>query len=56
MSKQVKGIAANHHAAGGWGAVKATTAAIWGQKVIGHEVIAMFHMNQVKGFDCPGCV
>ncbi|HEY2451736.1 MAG TPA: FdhF/YdeP family oxidoreductase [Scandinavium sp.] len=55
MSKKVKGIAAYHHAAGGWGAVKATTAAVWGQKAIGREVIAMFHMNQVKGFDCPGC-
>lgn len=41
--------------AAGWGAVKAVAQALRGQMEIGHDVIAMFDMNKVDGFDCPGC-
>ncbi len=41
--------------AAGWGAVKAVAEALRGQMKIGHDVIAMFDMNKVDGFDCPGC-
>ena len=41
--------------AAGWGAVKAVAQALRGQMQIGHDVIAMFDMNKVDGFDCPGC-
>ena len=41
--------------AAGWGAVIAVAEALRGQMKIGHDVIAMFDMNKVDGFDCPGC-
>ncbi|XP_037929341.1 protein YdeP-like [Teleopsis dalmanni] len=41
--------------AGGWGALKAVTQAVGGQKNIGGDIIAMFSMNKPTGFDCPGC-
>lgn len=36
-------------------AVKAVTATVFSQKAVARDIIAMFKMNQVKGFDCPCC-
>lgn len=55
MSNGVPGVSDYQGPAGGWGAVKAVTASVFSQKAIARDVIAMFRMNQVKGFDCPGC-
>lgn len=41
--------------AAGWGAVKAVAEALREQMKVGHDIIAMFDMNKVDGFDCPGC-
>ncbi|MEY1277554.1 FdhF/YdeP family oxidoreductase [Providencia rettgeri] len=41
--------------AAGWGGVKAVAEALRGQMKVGHDIIAMFEMNKVDGFDCPGC-
>jgi len=47
----------NHYdgAAGGWGAVIACATQVISQKAPVRDTIALFKMNQVKGFDCPGC-
>ncbi|MBB1202138.1 CbbBc protein [Enterobacteriaceae bacterium 89] len=42
-------------AAGGWGAVIACATQVISQKSPVRDTIAIFKMNQVKGFDCPGC-
>ncbi|MRS17030.1 FdhF/YdeP family oxidoreductase [Enterobacteriaceae bacterium RIT691] len=42
-------------AAGGWGAVMSSAAHVLTQKAPVRDTIAMFKMNQDKGFDCPGC-
>lgn len=42
-------------AAGGWGAVIACATQVISQKAPVRDTIALFKMNQVKGFDCPGC-
>jgi molybdopterin-dependent oxidoreductase alpha subunit len=55
MKQNAEGIADYQGAAGGWGAVKSVTQAVRGQKTLRRGVIALFRMNQVKGFDCPGC-
>ncbi|RKQ38158.1 FdhF/YdeP family oxidoreductase [Enterobacter sp. R1(2018)] len=55
MKQNAEGIRDYHGAAGGWGAVKAVAQAVRGQKTLRRGVIAIFRMNQVKGFDCPGC-
>lgn len=41
--------------AGGWGALKAVTAAVKEQHNIRQDMIALFEMNKPVGFDCPGC-
>ena len=55
MKKGVPGVSGYQGPAGGWGAVKAVTASLFSQKAVARDIIAMFKMNQVKGFDCPGC-
>lgn len=55
MSNGVQGVSGYQGPAGGWGAVKAVTASVFSQKAVARDIIAMFRMNQVKGFDCPGC-
>ena len=55
MNNGVQGINGYQGPAGGWGAVKAVTASVFSQKAVARDIIAMFSMNQVKGFDCPGC-
>lgn len=42
-------------AAGGWGAVVASATHVLSQKSPFRDTIALFRMNQTKGFDCPGC-
>ncbi len=55
MKNGVPGVSGYQGPAGGWGAVKAVTASVFSQKAVARDIIAMFKMNQVKGFDCPGC-
>ncbi|MGS4818067.1 FdhF/YdeP family oxidoreductase [Raoultella terrigena] len=55
MTDTTRGLNEYQGAAGGWGAVKACTAHVLGQKTPVRDTIALFKMNQVKGFDCPGC-
>jgi len=42
-------------AAAGWGAVRAVVNSIRHEMNVQHGLIALFHMNKVDGFDCPGC-
>lgn len=55
MKNSVPGVSGYQGPAGGWGAVKAVSASVFSQKAITRDIIAMFKMNQVSGFDCPGC-
>lgn len=55
MKKGVQGIGGYQGPAGGWGAVKAVAASVFSQRAVARDIIAMFKMNQVSGFDCPGC-
>nr|VUD35138.1 formate dehydrogenase oxidoreductase protein [Raoultella sp. NCTC 9187] len=55
MTDTTRGLNEYQGAAGGWGAVKACTAHVLGQKTPVRDTIALFKMNQVQGFDCPGC-
>ncbi len=41
--------------AGGWGALKATAAALREQSVVLKGGKTLLSMNQPDGFDCPGC-
>ena len=52
MSKKIENYT---EAAGGWGAVRAVAQALREQMNMRHDVIALFDMNKVDGFDCPGC-
>lgn len=42
-------------AATGWGAVRAVVNSIRHNMDAQYGLIALFHMNKVDGFDCPGC-
>ncbi len=42
-------------AAGGWGALKASTKFIIQSRSIGRSVKSLLRVNQPDGFDCPGC-
>jgi len=55
MKKGVSGVSSYQGPAGGWGAVKAVSASVFSQRAVARDIIAMFKMNQVSGFDCPGC-
>src|ERR1700737_2569891 len=41
--------------AGGWGALKATAAALREQSIVLKGSKTLLSMNQPDGFDCPGC-
>ncbi len=41
--------------AGGWGALRAMGKALVEQGIPVHGMATLSHMNQPKGFDCPGC-
>ncbi|WP_297372068.1 FdhF/YdeP family oxidoreductase [Acidocella sp.] len=53
--RQVPGIKAYNHAAGGWGALRATAKAVREQMGVLDAPITLFHTNKPDGFDCPGC-
>jgi len=55
MKKNIQGLDQYEGAAGGWGAVKACASHVLTQKSPLRDTIALFKMNQDKGFDCPGC-
>jgi molybdopterin-dependent oxidoreductase alpha subunit len=55
MKKGVPGVSGYQGPAGGWGAVKAVSASVFSQRAVARDIIAMFKMNQISGFDCPGC-
>lgn len=55
MKKNIQGLDHYEGAAGGWGAVKACASYVVNQKSPLRDTIALFKMNQDKGFDCPGC-
>ncbi|WP_108650004.1 FdhF/YdeP family oxidoreductase [Dongshaea marina] len=42
-------------AAGGWGSLKATTKSVLQSKKTASNIRNLLKVNQVKGFDCPGC-
>ncbi|GGJ17237.1 formate dehydrogenase subunit alpha [Neoroseomonas lacus] len=44
-----------HDAAGGWGALRATGAALLGQDTALRGSATLLRVNQPDGFDCPGC-
>lgn len=43
-------------AVGGWGVVKFVVNVVCKQMDICQDVIVMFDMNKLEGFDCLGCV
>jgi molybdopterin-dependent oxidoreductase alpha subunit len=51
----VAGVGNYEGAAAGWGALKAVSDAIRGQKAVVKETHGLLTMNQPHGFDCPGC-
>lgn len=55
MKKSIQGLDHYDGAAGGWGAVRACASYVMTQKSPVRDTIALFKMNQEKGFDCPGC-
>nr|CBX71724.1 hypothetical protein YEW_KG44310 [Yersinia enterocolitica W22703] len=42
-------------AAGGWGSLEATTRFVLDSKQALKNIRNLLRVNQVKGFDCPGC-
>lgn len=53
--REVPGIRKYDAPAGGWGALKATSQAIWAQMETIKAPITLMRTNQPDGFDCPGC-
>lgn len=58
--REVPGVRPYDHAAGGWGALRATSMAIREQMLsVPAEAIkapiTLLRTNQPDGFDCPGC-
>ncbi len=54
MSRR-KSIQSYPFPAGGWGALKATTAALAEQRILVEGSATLMRMNKPEGFDCPGC-
>jgi molybdopterin-dependent oxidoreductase alpha subunit len=52
--RTVKGVKPYTHAAGGWGALRATAKAVREQLDLS-ETGVLLRTNQPAGFDCPGC-
>ena len=55
MKENKQGLDNYDGAAGGWGAVVSCATQVISQKAPLRDTIALFKMNQTKGFDCPGC-
>lgn len=55
MKKNKQNLQNYDGAAGGWGAVMSSATHVFSQKSPVRDTIALFKMNQTKGFDCPGC-
>ncbi|MDQ0086477.1 molybdopterin-dependent oxidoreductase alpha subunit [Variovorax boronicumulans] len=55
IRRDVPGIRKYDAPAGGWGALKATSQAIWAQMETIKAPITLMRTNQPDGFDCPGC-
>ncbi len=53
--REVPGIREYDHPAGGWGALKATSQAVWLQMESFKAPLTLLRTNQPDGFDCPGC-
>src|ERR1700742_1666810 len=53
--KDVPGVRPYDAPAGGWGALRATAAAIRDQMDVLEAPATLLHMNKPDGFDCPGC-
>jgi len=53
--KEVPGIKPYGGPAGGWGALRATAAAVQQQMTLTEAPILLMRTNQPAGFDCPGC-
>jgi molybdopterin-dependent oxidoreductase alpha subunit len=53
--RNVPGIRRYDHAAGGWGALRATAKAIREQMDVTEAPRLLFRTNKPDGFDCPGC-
>ncbi|WP_454813451.1 FdhF/YdeP family oxidoreductase [Labrys neptuniae] len=53
--RDVPGIRPYDSPAGGWGALKATAAAVRTQMEVLEAPLTFLRMNQPEGFDCPGC-
>jgi anaerobic selenocysteine-containing dehydrogenase len=53
--RDVPGIRRYDSPAGGWGALKATSQAIWLQMESINAPLTLLRTNQPDGFDCPGC-
>ena len=52
--REVPGISKYEGPAGGWGAVRATAAAVRRQMDAAEAPIMLMRTNQPDGFDCPG--
>src|ERR1700744_5283134 len=55
QKRDVPGVRPYDAPAGGWGALKATAAAIRNQMDVLEAPATLLHMNKPNGFDCPGC-
>ncbi|MBP0579191.1 FdhF/YdeP family oxidoreductase [Labrys sp. LIt4] len=53
--RDVPGIRPYGSPAGGWGALKATAAAVRTQMEVLEAPLTLLRMNKPDGFDCPGC-
>jgi molybdopterin-dependent oxidoreductase alpha subunit len=51
----IPGIHAYNHAAGGWGALRATAKAVREQMDVTEAPLLLLRTNKPDGFDCPGC-
>lgn len=55
MKKSIPGIVEYDHAAGGWGALRATAKAVRTQMDASDAALTLLRTNKPTGFDCPGC-
>ncbi|OAN59229.1 FdhF/YdeP family oxidoreductase [Sphingomonas sp. TDK1] len=54
-TKHVDGVAPYAGPAGGWGALRAVAVAVKAEMGASSNTLALMHLNQPDGFDCPGC-
>src|SRR6201987_4302677 len=55
QNRDVPGIKPYNAPAGGWGALKATAAAVRDQMDVVEAPLTLLRMNKPDGFECPGC-